>query len=93
MREERKEIKDFEVEISPDEPVYAISVTSKLCGIPVWTLRELEKKGIIQPKRLGKKTRYYSKEQIKKLEYIHYLMEYKRVNISGIKVILEMNQQ
>jgi len=90
--DEDKNIDDFEVEIDPEDPVYVISVVSKLCGIPVWTLRELEKKGVIQPKRLGKKTRCYSKKQVKKLEYIHYLMENKHVNISGIKIILEMNE-
>ena len=56
-------------------------------------IRELEKKGVIKPKRLGKKTRCYSKKQIKKLEYIHYLMEDKHVNISGIKVILDMMEE
>lgn len=88
-----KNFKDFEVNINPEEPVYIISIVSKLCGIPVWTLRELEKKGVIEPKRIGKKTRCYSKKQMKKLEYIHYLMEEKHVNISGIRVILEMTKE
>ncbi|MBL7197655.1 MAG: MerR family transcriptional regulator [Candidatus Omnitrophica bacterium] len=88
-----KDIEDFEVDIDPEDPVFVISVVSKLCDIPVWTLRELEKKGVIKPKRLGKKTRCYSKKQIKKLEYIHYLMEDKHVNISGIRVILELTKE
>ena len=90
--EDFKEFEDFEVDISPDDPVFVISIVSKLCNIPVWTLRELEKKEIIKPKRIGKKTRCYSKKQIRKLEYVHYLMEEKHVNISGIKIILEMNE-
>jgi MerR family transcriptional regulator/heat shock protein HspR len=85
-----KSFDDFEVDINPENPVYIISVVSKLCDIPVWTLRELEKKGVVKPERLGKKTRCYSKKQIKTLEYVHYLMEDKHVNISGIKIILEM---
>ena len=88
-----REFDEFEVNIDPNDPVFVISVVSKICEIPVWTLRELEKKGVIKPKRLGKKTRCYSKKQIKKLEYIHYLMEDKHVNISGIKVILEMMEE
>jgi MerR family transcriptional regulator/heat shock protein HspR len=91
--EDFKDIEQFEVNIDPDEPVYIISVVSRICNIPVWTLRELEKKGLIEPKRIGKKTRCYSKKQIKKLEYIHYLMEEKHVNISGIKIILEMKEK
>ncbi len=88
-----RELNDFEVNIEPEDPVFVISIVSKMCDIPVWTLRELEKKDIIKPKRLGKKTRCYSKMQIKKLEYIHYLMEDKHVNISGIKVILDMMEE
>jgi MerR family transcriptional regulator/heat shock protein HspR len=85
-----KDPEDFDIGIAPEDPVYVISVVSKLCGIPAWTLRELEKKGIVKPKRIGKKTRCYSMKQIKTLEYVHYLMENKHVNISGIKIILEM---
>jgi MerR family transcriptional regulator/heat shock protein HspR len=88
-----KDFNDFEVDINPEDPVYVISIVSRLCDIPVWTLRELEKKGIIKPKRLGKKTRCYSKKQIKLLDYVHYLMEDQHVNISGIKVILNMMEE
>ena len=91
--EDFRNFDDFEVDIDPEDPVYVISIVSKLCDIPVWTLRELEKKGIIKAKRLGKKTRCYSKIQIRKLEYIHYLMEDKHVNISGIKVILDIIEE
>jgi len=79
----------FDIQISPDEPVYVISVVSKLVDMPVWTLRQLDKKGIVCPKRIGRKSRLYSLKDIKKLEYVHYLMEDKNVNISGIRIILE----
>ena len=32
----------FDIYISPDEPVYVISVVSKLVEIPLWTLRQLD---------------------------------------------------
>jgi len=80
----------FDIHISPDEPVYVISVVSKLVDLPVWTLRQLDKVGVVCPKRIGKKSRLYSLKDIKKLEYIHYLMEDRHVNISGIKMILEI---
>jgi MerR family transcriptional regulator/heat shock protein HspR len=79
----------FDIYISPDEPLYVISVVSKLVNLPVWTLRELDKAGIVSPKRIGKKSRIYSLKEIKKLEYVHYLMEDKHVNIHGIKIIIE----
>jgi len=83
----------FDIYISPDEPVYVISVVSKLVGLPVWTLRQLDKAGVVKPKRIGKKSRFYCLKDIKKLEYIHYLMEEKKVNIHGIKILLERERE
>ena len=82
----------FDVYISPDEPVYVISVVSKLVDLPVWTLRQLDKAGVVCPKRIGKKSRLYSMKDIKRLEYVHYLMEDQRVNIQGIKIILKTEE-
>lgn len=82
-----------ELNINPEEPLYVISVVSRIVHIPVWTLRELDKKDVIKPKRIGKKTRCYSLKDVKKLEYIHYLMEERHVNISGIKIILEIEHK
>jgi MerR family transcriptional regulator/heat shock protein HspR len=70
-----------------------ISVVSKLVDLPVWTLRQLDKAGVVSPKRIGKKSRLYSLKDIKRLEYVHYLMEEKQVNIRGIKVILEIERK
>jgi len=80
----------FDIIISPDDPVYVISVASKLSGLPIWTLRQLDKAGVVCPKRIGKKSRLFSLNDIKRLEYVHYLMEDKHVNISGIRLILEI---
>lgn len=83
----------FDIQISPDEPVYVISVVSKLTTMPVWTLRQLDRAGIVCPKRIGRKSRLYCLKDIKRLEYIHYLMEEKHVNIHGIKIILEIGSK
>jgi len=88
-KKREKEMPTFDIYISPDEPVYVISVASKLSDLPVWTLRQLDKAGVVVPKRIGKKNRYYSLKDVKRLEYVHYLMDDKGVNISGIKIILE----
>ena len=82
----------FDIQISPDEPVYVISVVSKLVRIPVWTLRQLDKAGVVCPKRLGKKSRLYSLKDMRKLEYVHFLIEEKHVNINGVKIILEREE-
>jgi MerR family transcriptional regulator/heat shock protein HspR len=84
---------NFDIFISPDEPVYVISVVSKLVDLPVWTLRQLGKAGVVCPKRIGRKSRLYSLKDMKRLEYVHYLMEEKQVNIRGIKIILEIENK
>lgn len=83
----------FDIQISPDEPVYVISVVSKLTEFPIWTLRQLDKAGLVCPKRIGKKSRLYSLKDMRKLEYIHYLMEEKHVNIHGIKLIIQIENK
>lgn len=84
-----KNFEERHFEIKSDDPVFIISVVSKMVDIPIWTLRKLDELGIVCPKRIGKKTRCYSKTQIKKLSYICYLMQEERINISGVKFILE----
>ncbi len=86
------DLKKFDVEIDPQESVYIISVVSTIVQIPIWTLRKLDEMGVVKPKRIGKKTRCYSKVQIQQLNYVHYLMEEKGVNISGIKIILDLGE-
>lgn len=83
----------FDIHISPDEPVYVISIVSKLVDIPVWTLRQLDKAGVVRPKRVGKKSRFYCLKDIRRLEYIHYLMEEKHVNIHGVKIIIKSEEE
>lgn len=78
----------FDIHISADEPVYVISVVSRLVDLPIWTLRQLDKAGVVCPKRIGKKSRLYSLKDVRRLEYVHFLMLEKRVNIRGIKFIL-----
>ena len=83
----------YSLKIAPDEPVYVISVVCKLVDIPIWTLRQLDKAGVVRPKRLGKKNRLYSLKDLKRLEYVHYLMEEKHVNIHGVKIIIKSEEK
>ncbi len=88
-----KKLNQFQVSIDPNLPLFVISVVSEMVDIPICTLRKLDEMGIVQPERKGKKVRCYSKVQIERLVYVHYLMEEKGVNISGIKIILEMEER
>ncbi len=77
------------VTIKPEDPVYAIGIVSKLLHMPEWTLRALEKEGLVCPKRQNKKNRFYSMRDIQKIEKIHYLMQEKGVNMRGVKFIIQ----
>lgn len=81
---------DFVFNIDPQAPLFVIGVAAEVVHIPIWTLRKLDQMGVVKPKRVGIRTRCYSQMQIQTLTYIRYLMEDKKVNISGIKIILEM---
>ena len=87
-----KALQKYRVSIDPEAPLFVIGVVSEMVDMPIWTLRKLDDMGVVQPERKGKKIRCYSQKQIQKLSYVHYLMEEKGVNISGIKVILEMGE-
>jgi MerR family transcriptional regulator/heat shock protein HspR len=77
------------VTIRPEDPVYAIGVVSRLLHVPEWTLRALEKEGLVRPTRPNKKNRFYSMRDIKRIEMIYFLMEEKGVNMRGVKFIIE----
>ena len=75
---------------APDEPVYVISIAAKLAGLPSWTLRVLDKEGIVRPQRTAKDRRLYSDRDIALLARIRYLTEERGVNMNGVRLILEM---
>ncbi len=73
-----------------DDPVYVISIAAKLAGLPSWTLRVLDKEGVVRPQRTAKDRRLYSDRDIALLARIRYLTEERGVNMNGVKLILEM---
>jgi len=78
------------VNIDPDKPLYGITVAAELIGVNARTLRIYEENGIITPARSISNRRLYSQKDIDRLEYIHFLTHIKKVNIAGVKVVLEL---
>ncbi len=80
---------DIQVEfhIDPNEPVYTIGVVSRLVQLPIWTLRVLDREGVVTAKRSGK-SRMYCFQDVCKLKYVGRLMVEEHVNLNGVKVIL-----
>ena len=70
-------------------PIYTIGAASRLTGIPIWTLRWIEKHGLLSPDRTLGRQRLYSDLEMEKLREVRDLMEQK-VNLAGIRVILRM---
>ncbi len=69
---------------------YTISVVAEQYGIHPQTLRLYEREGLITPSRSPKGTRYYTEENIERLEVILSLTRDLGVNIAGIEIILNM---
>lgn len=64
---------------------------SRLSGLPIWTLRWIEKHGLVAPKRTEGNQRLFSDLDVSRLETISSLMAAK-VNLAGIRVILKMRE-
>lgn len=75
------------------EPVYVVSVAARLAGLPGWVLRVLDNEGIVVPVRTDSNRRLYSDHDIAMLARVQYLMKERKVNIEGVKVILEMERE
>ena len=72
-------------------PVYTISVASELCELPVHTIRWLEANQFIEPHRTRGNQRLFCEADIELLLQIAALLS-RRVNLAGIRTILEIKQ-
>ncbi|MFA6583276.1 MAG: MerR family transcriptional regulator [Elusimicrobiaceae bacterium] len=72
-------------------PLYNISTAAKLCGLPVYTIRWLEKNGILLPSRSGGNQRMFCDRDINLLIEIANML-HRNVNVEGIKFVLEIKQ-
>ena len=80
-------------DIAPDEPVFTTGVVCRLLDIPVWVLKQLDAAGIVSPPRKRPaKARLYSKKEVRMVQHCWYYLEKHDVKISGLKVILQMEQ-
>jgi MerR family transcriptional regulator/heat shock protein HspR len=76
-----------------NESLYMISVAAKLAGMHPQTLRIYERKQLLRPNRTAKSTRLYSDEDIERLRHIHYLTQSCGVNLAGVKIIIDMEEE
>jgi MerR family transcriptional regulator/heat shock protein HspR len=79
------------MEVSPNHPVYTISVVAHLLGLHVQTIRQYERLGLIFPCRTIRKTRLYSQTDVERLECITYLVKHCGVNLAGVKIVVTLS--
>ncbi|MGK7908076.1 MAG: helix-turn-helix transcriptional regulator [Synechococcus sp.] len=79
-----------------NKPVYAMSVAADLVNMHPQTLRQYERRGLLQPQRDGK-NRLYSQNDIDRILYIQQLTQDLGVNLAGVEEIsrlqLELERQ
>ena len=71
------------------EPLYVISIASRMVGMHPQTLRLYEREGLVKPARQGS-NRLYSDEDIARLRQIQRLTQDMGVNLAGVEVILNL---
>ena len=74
------------------QPLFMISVVSRMLGVHPQTLRLYEREGLITPSRT-KRTRLYSQEDIEKIEMILRLTRELGVNRAGVDIILRLRHR
>ncbi|MFI5062942.1 MAG: heat shock protein transcriptional repressor HspR [Streptosporangiales bacterium] len=80
-------------DISDDTPVYVISVAAQLAGLHPQTLRTWDRLGLVSPSRSSGQGRRYSLRDVLALREVQRLSQEEGVNLSGIKRILELDQE
>jgi len=75
------------------EPLYVISVASRLLQLHPQTLRKYERVGFIAPSRTTGNLRLYSSEDIDRLRQIKQLVDERGVNLAGVEMALDVTRQ
>jgi MerR family transcriptional regulator/heat shock protein HspR len=79
--------------ISPDTPLFTVSVAARLAGMHPQTLRTYDRLGLVVPRRAKGSGRRYSPRDIAKLRLIQHLSQDEGINLNGIKRIIELGDQ
>jgi MerR family transcriptional regulator/heat shock protein HspR len=72
---------------------YTISAVAEAYDIHPQTLRLYERQGLLKPSRSRGNTRYYTEENLGRLELILTLTRDLGVNLAGVEVILHMREK
>lgn len=76
-----------------DKPLLMISAVAEMVAVHPQTLRVYERVGLIGPKRTPGKKRLYSYRDVEILRFIQVLTRDRGVNLAGVKVILDLQNE
>ena len=79
--------------IPQHEPVFQISIVSRMIGLHQQTIRSYERIGLVKPHRTEGNTRLYSQADVERLRTVTRLVNDLGVNLAGVDVILRMTKQ
>jgi len=72
---------------------YMISAVAEMYEVHPQTLRLYEREGLLKPSRSDGNTRYYTQEDLERLEVILQLTRELGVNLAGVEIILNMREK
>ncbi|HEX5166537.1 MAG TPA: MerR family transcriptional regulator [Thermomicrobiales bacterium] len=72
------------------EPLYVISVASRLLQLHPQTLRKYEREGFVAPSRTTGNLRLYSSQDIDRLRQVKTLVEERGINLAGVQMALQL---
>ena len=72
-----------------NEPILTISVAERLLNIHPRTLMLYERTKLFTPYRTNTQRRMFSGKDLEALQFIRFLTQQRRINLSGVKVVLE----
>jgi MerR family transcriptional regulator, heat shock protein HspR len=79
----------FPVRTDLTRPRYIISIAAELASCHPRTLRIYEEEGLLRPQRRNN-LRLYSEADIQRVRIIRFLTRRQRVNLAGVRVILQL---
>lgn len=69
------------------DPIYTLSVASKLSGVPMHSIRQYVEKGLIIPHRTKGNRNLFSEVDIIRLKCIKHALNEDKINVAGIKAL------
>ena len=75
------------------EPVFQISVVSRMVGLHQQTIRSYERVGLLSPARSRGNTRLFSHADVERLRQVVRLVNDLGINLAGVEVILRLSRQ